>query len=81
MKTDKKDYYDVLGLSKTASETDIKKSYRKLALKWHPDKNQDCKEKASKMFKELGEAYSILSDKDKRAAYDRYGHAGFNGSQ
>ncbi|KAM9343494.1 dnaJ homolog subfamily B member 2 isoform 1-T2 [Pholidichthys leucotaenia] len=67
------DYYRVLGVTKTASQDDIKKAYRKLALKWHPDKNPDNKEEAEKKFKELAEAYEVLSDKSKRDAYDRYG--------
>uniref|UniRef100_A0A3Q0RUL4 J domain-containing protein n=1 Tax=Amphilophus citrinellus TaxID=61819 RepID=A0A3Q0RUL4_AMPCI len=68
------DYYTILGVSKTASQDDIKKAYRKLALKWHPDKNPDNKEEAEKKFKELAEAYEVLSDKSKRDAYDRYGN-------
>uniref|UniRef100_A0A665XBQ7 Tubulin alpha chain n=1 Tax=Echeneis naucrates TaxID=173247 RepID=A0A665XBQ7_ECHNA len=68
------DYYSILGVSKTASQEDIKKAYRKLALKWHPDKNPDNKEEAEKKFKELAEAYEVLSDKSKRDAYDRYGN-------
>lgn len=67
------DYYNVLGVSKTASHDDIKKAYRKLALKWHPDKNPDNKEEAERKFKEVAEAYEVLSDKSKRDAYDRYG--------
>ncbi|XP_003962049.2 dnaJ homolog subfamily B member 2 isoform X1 [Takifugu rubripes] len=67
------DYYNVLGVSKTASQEDIKKAYRKLALKWHPDKNPDNKEEAEKKFKGVAEAYEVLSDKSKREAYDRYG--------
>ncbi|KAK5861269.1 hypothetical protein PBY51_022679 [Eleginops maclovinus] len=67
------DYYNVLGVSKTASQDDIKKAYRKLALKWHPDKNPDNKEEAEIKFKELSEAYEVLSDKSKRDAYDRCG--------
>lgn len=74
----KRDYYEVLGVSKTASADEIKKAYRKLALKYHPDRNPDSHE-AEEKFKELGEAYEILSDEDKRAAYDRYGHAAFSG--
>lgn len=68
------DYYKVLGVPKTASQEDIKKAYRKLALKWHPDKNPDNKEEAEQQFKELAEAYEVLSDKSKRDAYDRYGN-------
>ncbi|XP_041858056.1 dnaJ homolog subfamily B member 2 isoform X2 [Melanotaenia boesemani] len=67
------DYYSVLGVSRTASQDDIKKAYRKLALKWHPDKNPDNKEEAERKFKELAEAYEVLSDRSKRDEYDRYG--------
>ncbi len=70
-----KDLYDIIGVSKNASSDEIKKSYRKLALKYHPDKNPDNKE-AEKKFKEAAEAYSVLSDDNKRARYDQYGHAG-----
>ncbi|XP_051565123.1 dnaJ homolog subfamily B member 2 isoform X2 [Myxocyprinus asiaticus] len=69
------DYYDVLGVSRNASPDDIKKAYRKLALRWHPDKNPDNKEEAERKFKEIAEAYEVLSDKSKREAYDRYGRS------
>lgn len=71
----KRDFYEVLGLNKDASEEDIKKSYRKLAMKYHPDRNPD-NPKAEEQFKEAKEAYEMLSDDQKRAAYDQYGHAG-----
>jgi len=77
MPTDKRDYYEVLLVSRTASEDEIKRSYRKLAVKYHPDKNPDDPH-AEEKFKELGEAYDVLSDADKRAAYDRFGHAAFS---
>lgn len=73
---DKKDCYEALGISKSATDADIKKAYRKLAKKYHPDVNPDNKE-AEATFKQITEAYEILSDPDKRAAYDRYGHAAF----
>ncbi|KAK7153858.1 hypothetical protein R3I94_007271 [Phoxinus phoxinus] len=69
------DYYDVLGVSRNSSPDDIKKAYRKQALRWHPDKNPDNKEEAEKKFKEIAEAYEVLSDKSKRDAYDRYGRS------
>jgi len=73
----KKDYYDVLGVPKNASDEDIKKAYRKLAMKHHPDRNQgDASKVAEEKFKEAKEAYEMLSDENKRAAYDQYGHAG-----
>lgn len=76
MATDKRDYYEVLGVGRTATEEEIKRSYRKLAVKFHPDKNPDDPH-AEEKFKELGEAYDVLMDADKRAAYDRFGHAAF----
>ena len=76
--SEKRDYYEVLGVSKSANESEIKKAYRKLALKYHPDKNPDDTE-AEGMFKEAAEAYEVLSDADKRARYDRFGHAGMGG--
>ncbi|MDR3634828.1 MAG: molecular chaperone DnaJ [Isosphaeraceae bacterium] len=79
MATTKRDYYDVLGVKRDATQEDIKKSYRQLALKNHPDKNPGDAE-AEKRFKEAAEAYEILSDKEKRQRYDRYGHAGLEGS-
>jgi len=71
----KRDYYEILGLTKDASEEEIKKAYRKLAMKYHPDRNPDSKA-AEEKFKEAKEAYEMLSDPAKREAYDRYGHAG-----
>ncbi|HOJ77816.1 MAG TPA: molecular chaperone DnaJ [Bacillota bacterium] len=71
----KRDYYEVLGVSKTATEEELKKAYRKLARKYHPDVNKDNPEEAAAKFKEINEAYNVLSDPQKRAAYDQYGHA------
>ncbi len=73
----KRDYYEVLGVSKSADEKEIKKAYRKLAMKYHPDKNPDDKD-AEEKFKEINEAYEVLSDSEKRATYDRFGHDGVN---
>lgn len=75
----KRDYYDILGVSKSASVDEIKKAYRKMALKYHPDKNPDDT-KAEEMFKEAAEAYEVLSNEDKRSRYDQFGHAGMRGS-
>ncbi|MCL2863198.1 MAG: molecular chaperone DnaJ [Methanimicrococcus sp.] len=74
--TTKKDYYEILGVTREASDEEIKKSYRKLAMQYHPDKNDapDAEEK----FKEISEAYAVLSDPEKRASYDQFGHAGFD---
>src|SRR5436190_11440694 len=80
----KRDYYEILGVIKTASQEEIKKAYRKVAIQFHPDKNPGNKEAEDK-FKEAAEAYEILSDADKRAQYDRFGHAkpgqGYGGGQ
>lgn len=73
----KKDYYELLGVDRDADQKEIKKAYRKLAKKYHPDMNQDGKDTSEK-FKEISEAYEILSDPDKRARYDQYGHSGIN---
>lgn len=73
----KKDYYEVLGIDKSADEREIKKAYKRLAMKYHPDKNQDNKAEAEAKFKEIKEAYEILTDPQKKAAYDQYGHAAF----
>ncbi len=82
MATTKRDYYEVLGIGRNASEDDIRKAYRRLALQYHPDRNPDPG--AAERFKEVKEAYEILSDGDKRSMYDRFGHAatdrGFNGN-
>lgn len=74
----KPDYYDILGISKGASAAELKKAYRKQALEWHPDKHKDNKEAAERRFKEINEAYQILSDSQKRQAYDQFGHAAFS---
>jgi molecular chaperone DnaJ len=76
--SEKRDYYEVLGVARQASDDDIRKAYRQSALKHHPDRNQGNAESEAK-FKEATEAYTVLSDGDKRAAYDRYGHAGLGG--
>ncbi|XP_062235697.1 dnaJ homolog subfamily B member 6b isoform X2 [Platichthys flesus] len=72
------EYYDMLGVQRNATQDEIKKAYRKLALKWHPDKNPDYKEEAERKFKELSEAYEVLSDESKRSIYDRYGKDGLS---
>ncbi len=75
----KRDYYEILGVDRNASKDDLKKAYRKLAMQYHPDRNPDNKE-AEEKFKEAAEAYEILSDENKRARYDRYGHEGVKGN-
>ena len=72
----KRDYYETLGISRDVSSEDIKKAYRRLAVKYHPDKNRDNSKEAEEKFKEVSEAYKILSDGEKRKIYDEYGHAG-----
>ena len=73
----KSDYYDTLGITKSATAAEIKSAYRKKALEWHPDKHKDDKEEAERKFKEINEAYQVLSDPQKKSAYDQYGHAAF----
>lgn len=75
--SEKRDYYDVLGVQKGASDDEIKKGYRKMAKKWHPDRNKDNATEAEAKMKEVNEAYDILKDPQKKAAYDQYGHAAF----
>jgi molecular chaperone DnaJ len=79
-KSQPRDFYEVLGVSKTASIEEIKSSYRKAAMKWHPDRNPDNKDEAEIRFRECTEAYSVLSDAQKRQIYDTYGHAGLAGA-
>ncbi len=76
----KRDYYEILGVDRNASDAELKSAYRKLALQYHPDRNPGNHEEATEKFKEITEAYGVLADADKRAAYDRYGHAGVSGA-
>jgi molecular chaperone DnaJ len=76
----KRDYYDVLGVGRNATEQEIKSAYRKMALQYHPDRNPERKEESEEKFKEVTEAYSVLADPQKRAAYDRFGHAAVAGT-
>jgi molecular chaperone DnaJ len=77
-RTNQRDFYEVLGVERTASVEEIKASYRKAALKWHPDRNPEHKQEAEAKFRECTEAYSVLSDQEKRQIYDTYGHAGLS---
>ena len=74
--TDERDYYEVLGVQKDAPKQDIKRAYRKLAMKYHPDRNKAPE--AEEKFKEISEAYAVLSNDEKRSQYDQFGHAGIN---
>ncbi|CAL9119322.1 unnamed protein product [Musa textilis] len=73
------DYYKILGVEKSAKDDDLRKAYRKLAMRWHPDKNPNDKKEAEAKFKQISEAYEVLSDPQKRAAYDQYGEEGLEG--
>ena len=76
----KRDYYEVLGVAKNASPDEIKRAYRRMAIKYHPDKNPDNKKEAEAKFKECAEAYEVLSDPEKRQRYDQFGHDGLRGA-
>src|SRR6266516_7727747 len=77
MATTKRDFYEVLGITRNAGEEDIRKAYRRLAFQYHPDRNSE--DWAAERFKEIQEAYEVLSDHDRRSTYDRFGHVGANG--
>ena len=77
MMSNKRDYYEVLNVANTATKEEIKRAYRKLALQYHPDRNKSPS--AEEKFKEISEAYAVLSDDEKRAQYDQFGHAGISG--
>jgi molecular chaperone DnaJ len=79
MAATKRDYYEILGISRSASTEDVKRAYRRLAMKYHPDRNGDNKAEAEARFKECAEAYEVLGDEEKRPQYDRFGHAGLHG--
>ena len=79
MTTSKRDYYEVLGVPRDATQEDLKKAFRKQALKFHPDRNKESD--AGERFKEVNEAYQVLSDPQRKAQYDQFGHAGVNGQQ
>ncbi len=79
-RSQQRDFYEVLGVTKTASVEEIKSAYRKVGPQWHPDRNPDNKEEAEIRFRECTEAYSVLSDAQKRQIYDTYGHAGLAGA-
>ena len=76
----KEDYYKLLGVDRNASDAEIKKSYRRMAMKFHPDRNKDNPDEAEAKFKQIKEAYEVLSDPKKRSAYDQFGHAGVDAS-
>src|SRR3989338_496816 len=79
MPTTKRDYYEILGVAKTATVEEIKRAYREMALKHHPDRVAEGEKKAAEeRFKEISEAYAVLSDPEKRSVYDQYGHTGFD---
>ena len=78
--SEKRDYYEVLGVGRDASDAEIKRAYKKMILKYHPDRNPDNKEEAREKSKEINEAYDVLKDPQKKAQYDQFGHAAFDGT-